>query len=186
MLGIPNLEVKASQFEEDLDKSQYTPQEYVVATAMGKLEAVRDEYLQLPESERPEVILAADTVVECNGRIFEKPKSIQDNIDNIKYIRDCGVTQQVLTGLIILVKDSDSYKEFTHLETTFIEMDQVSDQFIELYCNTEEGLGVAGGYRIQGFGALFMKEIRGDYYNVVGLPYRSTFKLLQKLLNIDF
>ncbi|ODV96005.1 hypothetical protein PACTADRAFT_33197 [Pachysolen tannophilus NRRL Y-2460] len=176
-------EVVASNFPEDLDKSKYSPSEYVLNTAIGKAIAVWNE--MKAQNEKIDLILSADTVVVCNDKIFEKPKNIEENIKMLKYMRDCGCPQIVMSGVVLLIRIDNTYKLEKIVESSKVYMDyeNISDDFINSYVNTEEGLTVAGGYRIQGLGALFMKGIEGDFYNVVGLPFRSTFKLIEKSIN---
>ena len=58
----------------------------------------------------------------------------------------------------------------------------ISNEDIENYCKSEEGFEVAGGFKIQGFGSILFKGIKGDYYNCVGLPISMLFKELCSFL----
>lgn len=123
------------------------------------------------------VILAADTVVELMGEIYEKPNDKVHQLANLKHYRDCGQPQHVLTGVVVIVDGIMN----SYVESTSIYFDEtVSDEFLEAYVATEEGLGVAAGYRVQLRGALMMKKIDGCYFNCVGLPFHGTFKLLEQ------
>jgi septum formation protein len=111
------------------------------------------------------------------GSIYEKPRDKEEQLKNLKHYRDCGQPQHVLTGVVVIVDGVlDSYVE----ETSIYFDETVEDTFLEAYVETEEGLGVAAGYRVQLRGALMMKKIDGDYFNCVGLPFNGTFKFLQK------
>lgn len=113
------------------------------------------------------------------GEIYEKPIDKEHQLKNLKHYRDCAQPQHVLTAVVLLVDG----KMDTMVEQTSIYFDEtLSDEFLQSYVDTEEGLGVAAGYRVQLRGALMMKKIDGDYFNCVGLPFHSTFKLMEKNL----
>lgn len=127
------------------------------------------------------MIVSADTVIELEGKIYEKPRNAEEQLINLKKFRDSVSPQHVLSGVIVIVDGV----EFTHVEDTSIVFDpEASDELLEAYVGTGEGLDVAAGYRVQSLGALLMKRIEGDYFNVVGLPFRGTFVLLQKALSV--
>ncbi|CDR46645.1 CYFA0S25e00122g1_1 [Cyberlindnera fabianii] len=179
-MGIQNINVVPSNFEENLDKANYTPKEYVRNTALGKARAVYDRLKANNEHENT-VIVSADTVIELEGKIYEKPRNAEEQLINLKKFRDSVSPQHVLSGVIVIVDGV----EFTHVEDTSIVFDpEASDELLEAYVGTGEGLDVAAGYRVQSLGALLMKRIEGDYFNVVGLPFRGTFVLLQKALSV--
>ncbi|ODQ62826.1 hypothetical protein WICANDRAFT_25197 [Wickerhamomyces anomalus NRRL Y-366-8] len=179
-MGFENVEVYPSNFPEDLKKEDYTPQDYVLNTAIGKAQAVYEELKNKGEAENT-IILAADTVVEIDGQIFEKPKDKQDQLKNLTYYRDSKKVQHVLSGVVVINEGVVS----SFVEDTALHFDyEASDEMLKAYVDTNEGLGVAAGYRVQLRGSLLMKKIDGDYYNAVGLPFRNTFKLIEKALGV--
>jgi len=179
-MGFENIEIYPSNFPEDLKKEDYTPSDYVLHTAIGKGQAVYEELKAKGEAENT-IILAADTVVELDGQIFEKPKDKEDQIKNLKYYRDSRKIQHVLSGVVVI----NDGKQYTHVEDTSLHFDfEASDEMLQAYVDTNEGLGVAAGYRVQLRGSLLMRKIDGDYYNAVGLPFRNTFKLIEKALGV--
>src|SRR5699024_6016246 len=103
---------------------------------------------------RHEVIIAADTVVSYQQEIFDKPKTKEEARKMITSLS--GETHDVFTGVMI---------RSTHHEKVFVERTEV-----EWYVNTHEPYDKAGGYGIQNLGAVFVKRMNGDYFNVVGLP----------------
>lgn len=115
--------------------------------------------------------------MELLGEIYEKPRDKQHQLANLKHYRDCGAPLRVLTAVVLIVDGKmDSY-----VEQTAIHFDEtLSDGVLEAYVATEEGLGVAAGFRVQLRGALLVKSIDGCYFNCVGLPSHGTFKLLEK------
>lgn len=187
-LGFTNVEIIASNFPEDLDKSQHTPENYVLNTAIAKGKDVFEAIKTKGES--VDLILAADTVVEVNGTLFEKPRSREEHLNAIKTCRDSAHPVRAISGVaLFIVKGEGSSMKCTletFTESTEIIMDKdATDAMIEAYVNTGEGSKVAGGFKIQGFGALFMKGVIGDYMNVVGLPFTSTFKTICHGLDVS-
>lgn len=179
-MGFENVEIYPSNFPEDLKKEDYTPQDYVLNTAIGKAQAVYEELKNKGEAGNT-IILAADTVVEIDGQIFEKPKDKQDQLKNLTYYRDSRKIQHVLSGVVVINEGVVS----SFVEDTALHFDyEASDEMLKAYVDTNEGLGVAAGYRVQLRGSLLMKKIDGDYYNAVGLPFRNTFKLIEKALGV--
>lgn len=142
------------------------------------------------EQEDADLVLAADTVVEARGEIYEKPKDKTHQAQCIKKLRDCGEPLNCLSGVVLILKDirdPKGYRMSSFVESTKIYMDteNLTDDFIDLYCEGDEGSSVAAGFRIQGYGAIMMKSIEGDYMNVVGLPFRSTFRAIEKIVGVE-
>ncbi|MTH52980.1 septum formation inhibitor Maf [Bacillus mangrovi] len=122
-------------------------------------------------------IVAADTVVVLDGDILGKPKDEQEAIRTLG--RLSGRTHHVYTGVSI-IKGKKERIFHTATEVTFYDL---SGEEIQKYAETGEPLDKAGSYGIQGLGSLFVKEIKGDYYSVVGLPVA---RLLRELREIGF
>lgn len=121
-----------------------------------------------------EVIISADTVVACNGKIFEKPKCKDEAHQMISSLS--GNVHEVLTGVTI----RSISEEAILLEKTQVEFWTLSKKEIEAYIATDEPYDKAGGYGIQSLGAIFVKRINGDYNNVVGLPVSRVIRELKK------
>lgn len=78
------------------------------------------------------------------------------------------------------------YAMESHVETTEVWFDgKCTDELIEAYVETGEGRGKAGGYAIQGVGGVLVREIRGAWDNVVGLPVRGTLRVIEKVMSGD-
>ncbi len=114
------------------------------------------------------IILAADTVVAYDGNILGKPHNEEDAFHMLKMLQ--GNTHQVYTGVTIICKSNGRSSAETFDVCTDVVMYEASDQEILGYIQTGEPSDKAGAYAIQGKGFYFVKEIRGDYNNVVGLP----------------
>ena len=114
------------------------------------------------------VVLGADTVVVCDDRVLGKPKDEDDALRMLTMLS--GRTHQVLTG-VSLVRGADGREEErTFAECTDVVMYENGEDVLRSYIATGEPTDKAGAYGIQGRGAVLVKEIHGDYNNVVGLP----------------
>jgi septum formation protein len=122
---------------------------------------------------KEEVVLTADTVVSYQGQIFEKPSHENDAYQMISMLS--GEFHDVYTGVSI----RSSAKEINFAVQTKVEFWSLSSEFINWYVKTTEPYDKAGAYGIQSLGALFVKQIIGDYYNVVGLPLSRVVRELQ-------
>ncbi|MFA9422148.1 MAG: nucleoside triphosphate pyrophosphatase [Sedimentibacter sp.] len=127
-------------------------------------------------------IIAADTIVFLD-RIMGKPVDYNDGFKMLKFLS--GKTHSVFTGICIM--DNESGKKIVDYEETFVDFNELDDDFINEYLNTGEYIDKAGAYGIQGYGELLVKRINGCYNNVKGLPitklnYLMTKHFSQKLL----
>ena len=133
-------------------------------------------------------MIAADTVVVSKmGQIMEKPRSEADHISMLKNLRDGGI-HKVFTAVAAMAPLESArdpgYALETTVEETTVRFDKaVTDELILSYVKTREGADKAGGYGIQGIGAILVERIEGSYDNVVGLPLRATLVLIEKVLN---
>ena len=113
-----------------------------------------------PES----LVVGADTSVFCDEIMLGKPTSDSDAANTLKMLS--GRQHKVITGCAVCKGNSS----ISFSETTFVEFFPLSDKDIANYVKTGEPRDKAGAYGIQGEGAVLVKGIYGDYYNVVGLP----------------
>jgi len=123
------------------------------------------------------LFLGADTVVVLDGDILEKPSSPAEALAMQRRLRDRWHT--VYTGVALL--DRDSGQRAVDHECTEVRFHAWDDAFLQRYVETGEGSDKAGAYAIQGLGALLVREIRGDYYNVMGLPVGCFVRLLGEI-----
>ena len=151
-------------FPVDIDESRRAGEkayDYVQRLAREKADAASDCW---PSA----LILAADTTVTIDEHILEKPTDEADATRMLQLLNNRW--HRVLTG-IALVNRETSRTIVAHEETE-VKFAAMSDEEIDWYVNTGEPMDKAGAYAIQGLGARFIEEIRGDYFNVVGLPIR--------------
>ncbi len=122
-------------------------------------------------------IVAADTVVVCNGRIFGKPKDLAHARRMLKELS--RKAQWVYTGVCVI--DGRTGRMKTACERTRIFMDALTDKEISRYFRQVSPLDKAGSFDIQGKGAFFIRRIEGCFYNVVGLPLRTLYRMFKEL-----
>ena len=120
-------------------------------------------------------VLGVDTMVALGGRIYGKPGDEAHARATLRAL--AGRTHEVVSGVAI---EPAGKGAVAVTEVTFRELD---DAWIDWYVELGEWRGRAGGYAIQGRGAALVREIRGDYLNVVGLPVPALLDLLPNLLH---
>ena len=126
-------------------------------------------------SKQGNVVLGADTIVYLDGIILGKPKDKEDALRTLKLLS--GKTHIVCTGFAII---SENNKIISN-EKTYVTFNELSDTIINDYVNSGLCMDKAGSYGIQD-GYPLVKEIKGDYKNVVGLPISKIKGILKELL----
>lgn len=148
------------------------PEEVVKELSLMKAEDVAEGV------EGPALILGADTVVAHNGRILGKPKDKEDAVRMITSFS--GDDHYVYTGVSMIKKEADgSVKNISFAESTKITVYPMTAEEIERYVDSGEPMDKAGAYAIQGLFAPYIKEITGDYYNIVGFPIAGIYQRLK-------
>lgn len=125
------------------------------------------------------VVLGADTVVALGNRIMGKPGSREKAEEMLTLLQ--GKTHQVYTGVTLICQKEGKRTQISFYERTDVTMYPISATDIRAYVATGEPMDKAGAYGIQGRFAVFIKEIKGDYYNVVGLPIGRLYQEMKKL-----
>jgi septum formation protein len=124
------------------------------------------------------LVLGADTVVVVDSEILGKPKDESDAGRMLRLLS--GRWHDVLTGVALVRAGNDSARAVAH-ERTQVRFAAMSDEEIEWYARSGEPMDKAGAYAVQGRAALFIEEIRGDYWNIVGLPVRLVYRLASQM-----
>ncbi len=125
------------------------------------------------------VVIGADTVVSYNGRVLGKPVDREDAANMIKEF--AGDTHAVYTGVTLFyVDESGQPANVTFHEETLVDVAAMTEKEIADYVATGEPDDKAGAYGVQGLFAIFISGIRGDYYNVVGLPIARLYKEMKE------
>ena len=153
----------------DVESASGRPEEQVIENAVAKARRVAE---RLGEG----LVVGADTVVVIGGRVLGKPGDASEAEEMLRALS--GSVHRVLTGIAVV--DAASGRTEADVVATAVRMRPLSEDEIAAYVATGEPLGKAGGYAIQGVGALLVEEIRGCFYNVVGLPLSRLDALLRR------
>lgn len=124
------------------------------------------------------LVLGADTVVLIEGEILGQPRDDDDARRMLKLLS--GRWHEVITG-VSLVRAGQPSGALVDYETTRVLFCGMSVDEIDWYVSTGEPRDKAGAYAIQGRGGLFIEEIQGDYFNIVGLPVRLVYELTRRI-----
>ena len=154
LFGIPFI-IRVADIDETMD-----PQ----ASAYDEVARLSREKAMAVSREPEDTVIAADTIVVCQGKILGKPHSYEEAVSMLQLLS--GRDHQVMTGCTVLKGD----RAETFTEVTDIHFRELSDKEIRRYVDSGEPMDKAGAYGIQGGAALFCEKMVGDYYNVMGLP----------------
>ncbi|MGN1003319.1 MAG: Maf family protein [Oscillospiraceae bacterium] len=166
-MGIRDFTVITSDADETLEEG-LPPAEQVERLSRLKADAVAAEV------EEDDLIIAADTVVALEGTILGKPADEEEAFRMLSVLS--GARHQVYTGVTVQQGD----KVLTRHEVTSVDFRPLEAEEVELYIATGECMDKAGAYGIQGYGALLVEGIIGDYYNVMGLPVACLAQMLKE------
>ena len=158
--------VRVADIDENMDPG-LPPYDEVARVSRAKAEAIPRE----PD----DIVVAADTIVVCQGRTLGKPRSEAEAAEMLHLLS--GRDHQVMTGMTVLRGEAS----VSCTEVTDIHFRDLSDKEIESYIATGEPMDKAGAYGIQGGAALFAQRMHGDYYNVMGLPVCRLYEILTQL-----
>lgn len=150
------------------------PEDYVARVTREKAKWGRT----VAETEREQLlpVLAADTTVALDGKIYGKPA---DEKEAFEFLKDLsGQTHEVLTAVCLVDKDGKPRETLTKTLVTFRPL---SDEEINSYIASGEPFDKAGGYGIQGLAGKFVEKVEGSYSGVIGLPVDETKALLAEI-----
>ncbi len=174
---LDNTKLKFSIVQSNVDEKvliNENPIQLVMRLALEKGLDVANKY-------KDSLIISADTIVVEGGKILGKPVNEADAKNMLK--RLSGKTHQVITGISLIHFESNN--KIIDYVVSNVRFKELSESEIEDYISTKESLDKAGSYGIQGYGALLVEEIQGDYFNIVGLPISRVSDLLKKHFNIN-
>ena len=168
LLGLTGLDfiIRAADIDETMDPEKAPFDE---VSRVSRLKA-----LAIPR-EPGDVVIAADTIVVCAGRVLGKPRDEEDAFRILRLLS--GRDHEVMTGMTVVRDDA----VITHTEVTKIHFRDLHPDEIRAYIATGEPMDKAGAYGIQGGAALFADQMVGDYYNVMGLPVCRLGMILRSL-----
>ncbi len=159
----------------DVDETEFSgekPEDYVQRLARTKAETVAANY-------KNALVLGADTIVVIDNQIVGKPKDFEDARRMLRMLS--GNWHEVLTGIALVKVAEGNFETKVDLQRTRVKFAEMNDEEIEFLIEKGEPLDKAGAYAVQAQAALFIEEITGDYWNVVGLPVNLVYESLKKL-----
>lgn len=153
--------------------TQTEPCEVVMELALLKANDVFENH-----AENNTIVIGADTIVVYKDEILGKPEDADDARDMLSMLADR--THQVYTGVALVSMENGEKKVKTFYECTDVTFYPVSREDIDKYVESGDPLDKAGSYGIQGPFAIHIKEIHGDYNNVVGLPIGRLYQEIKE------
>ena len=154
LFGIP-FTVRVADIDETMDQNADPVHEVARVSRLKALAIGRGD---------DDVVVAADTIVVCQGKVLGKPRDTADAKAMLRLLS--GRDHQVMTGMTVLRGE----ESITCTEITDLHFRELSEQEIDRYIASGDPMDKAGSYGIQSGAALFCERLNGDYYNVVGLP----------------
>lgn len=179
----------------DVDETieENVPENVVAELSHRKAEAVKKKLAQKQDGDNsvstglrgaPEtdaIIVAADTIVACDGEILGKPADEEDAVRMLAELS--GKTHEVFTGVTVILTDGS---KITFTNCTKVTMYEISGAEIRDYVASREPMDKAGAYGIQGVGARLVEKIEGDYNNVVGFPLAHFIRVMEEVGEISW
>lgn len=163
-------DVIVSDKEEVADNSD--PRKYVEELSKVKAKSVSEKI------DRSDVIIiAADSIIYKDGKIYQKPKSIEEAMENLREFSNCK--NQGITGVTII--DMSNRRNVTFSYVTDVYFKRICEEDIKWYVKHEKDLLKKAGYSLEGTISLFVEKIEGDFYNVLGLPLGMLYTKLNEL-----
>lgn len=153
------------------------PYEYVMDIAKQKLDSISNH--------NTDILISLDTIVLTNNQIIEKPKSLEEAKDNLR--NSSNNISKVITGIAMLNKQTN--EEIITYQETLISFNEIDEEDIEFYIENEPDAMYASGFILETICSNFIKEIKGSYYNILGVPVEKIYEILRnwgiKLKNIE-
>ena len=164
-------EILNTYVEETYDSS-WTPEQIVMHLSKLKLSPI-----DMAKYDPNTIFIACDTIVVVDGRIIGKPKDDADAVRMLNMLS--GHTHTVYSGLTVATPQ----KQLTDYRSTEVVFDTLSDDMTQYYIDTYKPFDKAGSYGVQEWiGYVGIREVRGSYYNVMGLPTRLLWTMLERLV----
>ena len=136
----------------------------------------KSKALDVYKSNKDAVVLGFDTLVFFKDEVMGKPHSKDECVHMLKELS--GNTHEVITGAYIVSKN---YKK-SFYSKAYVDFEEISDEEIYNYANTDEPYDKAGAYAIQGYFGRFVKAVRGDYFSIIGMPKSKVYKYLNEFM----
>lgn len=166
---VKNFEIIESDFDEGSLVFNGNCPDFVMLSSFGKASDVAKKLTM------PSIVIGCDTIVSFERKVLGKPVDCNDAFSMLKMLS--GNVHQVYSGITLI--NTETNKMMQDFVLTDVKFSKLDDKEIKLYIDTGEPMDKAGAYGIQGYGGVFVEEIRGCYYNVVGLPLNKLKKMMK-------
>ena len=174
---LENTNLKFRIIKSDIDEKILegeSPQEAVMRLSFEKC-------MDIACNNKSSLVIGADTIVVLDDMILGKPKDKDEAYCMLKKLSN--KVHQVITGISLI--NLEGNKKIIDYVVSNVKFKDLSEEDIKDYIQTNESLDKAGAYGIQGYGALLVEEIKGDYFNIVGLPISRISDLLKQHFSIN-
>lgn len=142
------------------------------ATALAELKAHR-----ITSAEPADFVIAADSMVACDGRWYDKPADMKDAREHLQSL--CGKTHELVSAVVLARGGSVIWR---HAESAKLTMRNFSDAFLDAYLAQagDAVLSCVGCYQLEGLGAQLFSRIQGDHFTILGLPLLPLLDILRE------
>ena len=174
-LIVPKFDVLVSGIDENL-KEGLTIQEQVMRLSYKK---AKDIYNKTSGNR---IIIAADTIVTKNGKIYGKPRDIINAKEMIRELIGGNRIHSIFTGLTVIINKNEEYKEYKTFDEVKVFLKNMSEEEIEKWINTGNAMDKAGSYGIQNEFCVFVDKIEGNYTTAIGLPTHKVYDIIKQYI----
>lgn len=174
---LENTNLKFSVITSDIDERIFENEEPIQLV----LRLAFEKCMSVAQNNPSDLVIGADTIVVLDNEILGKPKNEEEAFNTLSKLSNRE--HQVITGMSIVNLENE--KKIVDYAISNVKFKKLTDQDIKDYISTKEYLDKAGSYGIQGYGALLVEEIKGDYFNIVGLPISKLSDILKINFNIN-
>lgn len=174
---LENTNLQFSVITSDIDERIFENEEPIQLV----LRLAFEKCMSVAQNNPSDLVIGADTIVVLDNEILGKPKNEEEAFNTLSKLSNRE--HQVITGMSIVNLENE--KNIVDYAISNVKFKKLTDQDIKDYISTKECLDKAGSYGIQGYGALLVEEIKGDYFNIVGLPISKLSDILKINFNIN-
>ena len=174
---LENTNLQFSVITSDIDERIFENEEPIQLV----LRLAFEKCMSVAQNNPSDLVIGADTIVVLDNEILGKPKDEEEAFNMLSKLSNRE--HQVITGMSIVNLENE--KKIVDYAISNVKFKKLTDQDIKDYISTKECLDKAGSYGIQGYGALLVEEIKGDYFNIVGLPISKLSDILKINFNIN-
>lgn len=179
---LENLGIPFEVFVTDVDEStaETDPEPLVEELSARKGRAARERLLACGKDITDRLLIASDTVVSVDGEILGKPKDEKDAERMLRLLS--GRSHRVVSGIYLNLNGREALSH----AVTEVMFAPIGEKEMADYIRSGEPFGKAGSYAIQGLASVWVRGIRGDYFNVVGLPVNRMYELFSEKFGENF